>query len=65
MISLCLGLFGLLTVGDSEVLCAHAQGVLQKHPMTDGLPSVQPISYLPLYGVGYGDMSGSFQHHRL
>ena len=50
---------------DGEVLCAHAQGDLHKHPMSAGLPSVQTIPYPPFHGVGCGDMSGSLQDHRL
>ena len=63
MIRLCPVLLGILPVGDGEVLCTCAQGVLHEHPMSDGLPRVHPISDTPSDGVGCGDMSGLLQNH--
>ena len=54
-----------LPPGNGEVLCARAQGVLDKHPMFAVLPSVQALLYPPSYGVVCSDMTVSLQYHCL
>ena len=65
MVCLCLVLFRILPLGEVEVLCALVQDILDAYTMFAVLPSFQTLLYLPLDGVGCGDMLGSLQYHRL
>ena len=58
-------LLGLLSAGGSEVLLVRVQGILHQHPMAPCLPGIQPLLNPPTYCLGYSDVTGLLQDHRL
>ena len=65
MVSLGPVLLRLLPSGDSKVLLARSQRVLDQHRVFALPPGVQPLFDAPADRLGYGDMTGSLQDHRL
>ena len=56
---------GLLSAGNGEVLRAHAQGLLNQHPLTPCLLGVNPLLNPPPNFVGCGDIKGLLQDHSM
>ena len=65
MVSLGLVFRCLLPPGDSKVLLTHSQRFLNQHRIFALPPGVQPLFDAPADRLGYGDMTGSLQDHRL
>ena len=65
MVSLGPVLHRLLPTGNGKVLLAGPQGVLDQHHVLALPPGVKPFFNVTRDRLGCGDMTGSFQYHRL